>query len=514
MSRSRELALVTVLALVWAAIITWLGWLRVQTFQSPEFEDEALYHQMLWAVGQGTPFENTIHPLHRPSHWSPVTLLVWPLYAAFSQLGSPHVAVALVQALALASGAFVVRLLVRAVANATPADVFRWVTVYLLFPPTLALALSPYRPLLLAVPALLLVGYGVVSRRLGLTLLGFGAAVVCREDLALVALPLALVAWLRHRDLRFVLWPLGLALAWYLVVTRAVLPAILPAGYEAIVVQSNLATDGVGALLARPFERTHLVALLLLVVPLLGLPVLAWESLLGATGVAAIALYKGGFAMNVVHFATPAVPAVLVGAIVAWGRHRKQRPWLGAAVLGAVLLTHAQPWLPPVFATDEAHNGAPDATLPGVGTWSPFAPARFQPDVTGRWELLALIPPDAPVAAVGHLLPALSPRARLFELGHADTPFLDVTWVALEARHLYRGAGDYLAFDPPAAVCALAALRGAFHVERASGDLTLLRRAAEPANVRVLEAQVRACRPQRATSPDARRGVRSPGASR
>jgi hypothetical protein len=218
-------------------------------------------------------------------------------------------------------------------------------------------------------------------------------------------------------------------------------------------------------------------------------------------------LFDGGFAGNLLHFIAPAVAASVGGAVIA----SCGRPWAmraALACLAAAVLVHVTPTGLALVATDCAHNGPPrDAWMCDV--WSPFDPAfraRGAED-TDRDALVALIPPEASVAATGNLLPALTPRATLWEYGHDDVPFATADYVALDGVDRYAGAGRYLSTGDLTPHERALESGGFALVRRFDSGLVLMRREGAPSPT--LSATLRTLMPKR---PDGgKRGARSPG---
>lgn len=489
------------LTLAWVVALVALQALRFDAGFHYEWEDDALSHQMLWNVGRGAFLENSIHPLHRPSHLEAVLVLLWPLYAGLSALLGAWPAVWTLKAALLGATGPVAYGLARH-EGAPEGRALRWALLALVLPATLALALSTFRPIALAVAPLVGLVWAVRARHLG-WVLGLTALTLCfREDLALAIVPLAgLAAWRRE-------WRLAAALSLlpalaYGVATRVVLPAVLPMSYESVVFGQNL---GPG-LWERIFDGSHLLAVAALLVPVLGLPLAAPEAVVGASSVAAVLLFKGGFAGNLLHFVAPATAACVAGAIIVGERlGRDALPNLCLAVCG---LLHLVPGGLALVATDCAHNGPGSPALCRAS--SPFDPVfRTAPPLEEtRKRLTARIPPDASVAAPGHLLPRLTPRQTLWEYGHADVPFGTAEWILLDDSDRYAGAGRYIALGKGTVAQHVAVLRATHDVDPASADgLVLLHRVRPGPDP---SAALRALMPRRDAPPAEQRGVRSPG---
>lgn len=479
------------------------GW-RLDAGFHYEWEDDALYHQLLANTAGGQPFTNTIHPLHRPSHLALVLPALWPLYAL---LGGGWFAVHVLTALIIGAGAVAVFMLARA-RELTERESLVWAGVYLLFPPTIMLTLGTFRPLALAVTPLLFLIWAFTARRFRTYVSLLVLTLAFREDLAISAGALAIVAAVRGYERRWIVATVAICATWLLVASQLIMPMLTPADYTQAIVHGNL-SGGLTDVVLRPFETTHLIAFAAILVPLLGLSLGAWEIAVGAMGFAAIGLNKAGFAGNILHLMAPAVAGAIAGAIVTFSRLPERRRVL-LAVCGAVLLAHVQPWIPAVVATETENNGPPATGLETADAWSPFHPRYYRPigDQRSRQAAAALVPSDASATAVGHLLPLLTPRAQLYEYGHADTPFAAADYLLLEEGSLYNGAGSYIALPPGSIGAHLAALSPAFEVISTQGPVVVLKRTGEAG---ALSDAVRALLPRRDVRDEDQRGARSPG---
>jgi len=483
MSIKRSTRWLFLLVVGWTAIMVLLQWLRLRGFVHFEYEDDALYHQLLFNVRDGIWPTNTIHPLHRPSHFSPVIVLLWPLYAA---LGSGWMALFVLKTLLIASGALAVYWLA-CHAKLNESQAVQWAGIYLMAPPTIALTLSTVRPLALAVGPLLFVLWAFVTGRLRLFMVLTFCVLAFREDLGLTVATLSLIALYERRGWKWTAAPLVLGLGWLVCTTQFILPHILPASYSDVIVSSNLSEAGWWASLANIAEPSHVLAVLALLLPLLFLPLTNPYVVVGAVGIAAICLNRRPFSSNMIHLAAPAVAAMMCAAVLAFGRWRNRWPHLLRAVWVATLIAHIQPWIPPTVAT-------PSFVTEDAGAWTPLHPRlthqNTQDDV--RWAAVSMVPLDASASAVGHLLPALSPRTTLYEYGHDDSPFLDADWLMLDQANLHNGTGGYITLAPDSLEKHITLLAPAFKTVFQRDGVALLQRTsnADPALLRAVKALV------------------------
>ena len=260
-----------------------------------------------------------------------------------------------------------------------------------------------------------------------------------------------------------------------------------------MIVLSNLSEAGWWASLANIAEPSHVLAVLALLLPLLFLPLTNPYVVVGAVGIAAICLNRRPFSSNMIHLAVPAVAAMMCAAVLAFGRWRNRWPHLLRAVWVATLIAHIQPWIPPTVAT-------PSFVTEDAGAWTPLHPRlthqNTQDDV--RWAAVSMVPLDASASAVGHLLPALSPRTTLYEYGHDDSPFLDADWLMLDQANLHNGTGGYITLAPDSLEKHITLLAPAFKTVFQRDGVALLQRTsnADPALLRAVKALVNGRHPR------------------
>lgn len=505
MNINRSQKTLLLMVVLWSALMVLLQWLRLRGFVHFEYEDDALYHQLLFNTGNGSWPTNTIHPLHRPSHFAPATLVLWPLYAL---LGSNWMALFLIKSLLIASGALAVYRLAHH-AQASESQALQWAGLYLLAPPTIALTLSTIRPLALALGPLLFLLWAFVARRLRLFILLTVCCLAFREDLGLTVALLSLIALYERRSWRWILIPATLGLGWFFCTTQFILPLILPASYGDVIVSSNLSEGGLLASLANIVEPTHLLAVLALLLPCLFLSLTNPYVIVSAVGIAAICLNRRPFSSNMIHLATPAIAALMCAAVLAFGRWRNRWPhWMRALWL-AVLVAHIQPWIPPTVAS-------PSFVANDAGAWTPFHPKLMEQSDADqvRWAAVHQVPLDASVAAVGHLLPALSPRTTLYEYGHDDSPFLEADWLVLDQADLHNGSGGYIRLTADSLNKHLELLAPWFSPVFQRGGVALLRRtgSADPTLREAVQALVEGRHPRVFTQSEKREPPTAPEA--
>lgn len=297
-----------------------------------------------------------------------------------------------------------------------------------------------------------------------------------REDLGVTIALFSLVAWLRKYAWQWRIWPAAIGTVWMAFVTLA----ILPSGYADTMVNTNVANaGGIAARIMQVLDPTHLDALLCLLLPLVFLPIGAWEVLIGLLGFAAILLNRREFVGNLVHLSAPAVAACAGAAVISFKRYQNRFPWLLKAVVAATVIMHMQPWVPPTF-TQPGHSTNKPASEEADfrAAWSPFHSQYYTQSKSDRirWQAVAKIPSDATVSATGHFLPALMPRSQIYELGHWKTPWRTADYFIVEPTSLYSGAGGYIALDESNLKARMAEVPGQLELIYNKGKVSVFKR--------------------------------------
>lgn len=460
-----------VTCIAWVVGMVLLQQARLNAGYHAEHEDDALYHQMLYLVGHGKLFANTILPFHRPNHLSFTYLALWPVY---SFLGGGWMALHVLKAAIMASGAFAVVRLARTGGASSPTSA-AWGVMYLAYPPVIVLTLGTVRPLALAVPVMLWLLDAFSARRFRPFMAWLVVALLTREDLALSGLILVGLAALERREKRWLVWPLTLCAGWFMVASWIVLPAMMPAGYWTQIVEENVSQSWFETVFYNPFEPSHLLGIAALLLPLALLSLRRKEVLFGAVGIAAFAINWRPLMPNLTHLAAPAVAACIGAAALSGVRTRGL-----LLVASCLLVAHLQPWVPPTLAEPPL--------LHDEVAWSPLHPAYTRCDATceAQAEVAKGVPPDVPLTTTGQLLSRFTPRPVLYEYGHDRTPFLSPEWIVLQASGTSPSTFVSLATLEPH----LELLSATHQITGRSGDVVLLRRVAPvPAG---LEDRVRA----------------------
>jgi uncharacterized membrane protein len=402
-----------------------------------------------------------------------------PIVAAFAPLWWlwPDPSLLLVcQATAVATGAVPVYLLGRRHLDSEWAAT-GFALAYLLHPATQWLVLDDFHPVALAAPLLLWAFWFLDSDRLVPFALTAGAACLTKEQIGLVVAAMGLWYALRPTGRRSgaVIAAVGTVVS--VLAVTVVVPHFAPGGGSPFAgryaevggspggIARNAVTDP-GALIAAATEGRDIAYLGDLLLPLLGLPLLAPLAALTAAPELVLNLLSGTRTQTSIHFhyTAGAIPGLMVASVLGAARIRRRFAWArrpeGRAVVVSTLLAGVVLGPLPVWAHVPLGSdlGARDHV---VGS---------HPAVAER--ALRVIPADAAVSATNTLGAHLSERRRVFSF-----PVLgDAEWAAVD-----RTRPSYLdkAVAPMAFETALARLQGTGRFETVfdeDGILVLRRR--------------------------------------
>ena len=379
--------------------------------------DVGIYDQGTWLLSRlRAPFV-TVRGLNLfGEHASYILILVAPLYRLWAD---PRLLL-LLQAIALALPAWVVyRLGTKHLGN--PAAGLAVAIAYLAFPAMQWALTWQFHPETLAAGFLALAALAADGRRTRLMAVWLGLALLCREDVGLVVAGfggLLMLTGQRTVGRRVLI----AGLIWWVLATFLFIP--WANGRQTNLFEINYGITGVGPIallkalpsmlgraLATALSNQGLGYLLLVLVPLLGLPLLAPKALLPVApalflNLAAIPPEQHQIRYQYLATSAPflAIAAIAGLQVVASRRRALLAPLLVALVIAALVM-------------DQRYGPAPWSHNKIVATASPADQARRQ--------ALALIPADAPVSAQFNLVPQLSHRVKIFEF---PNPFRAANW--------------------------------------------------------------------------------------
>lgn len=421
-------------ALLWTAIAAFgagfgaLGILRHRAFNTGRF-DLGNMTQAVWSTAHGDLLGATglrgdqISRLG--SHFDPILALLAPLWWLWP---SPEALIAL-QTVAIALGALPVFLLARKHLGSERVAV-GFALAYLLYPPTQWLALDEFHPVALATP-LLLAGFWFLDEdRLAPFAVVAVLACLTKEQIPLAVAALGVwYALARGRRLAgAAIAAAGCAVA--ALAIGVVIPHYRPDGGSAFRGRYDDVGGGPAGLAARlasdPLQvlghafEGNVGYLLQLVVPLLGLSLLAPLTALTALPELAANLLSSTATQTSIHFHYTAgeIPALVVAAIFGAERLRGRVSLdrLATVLAVTVLVSNYLLGALPIW------RAFPDGEALGSQQYTVTAHARVAE------RAVRLIPPDAVVTATNSLGAHLSERRRILSF-----PVLrDATWVAVD----------------------------------------------------------------------------------
>jgi uncharacterized membrane protein len=379
--------------------------------------DVGIYDQGTWLLSRlHSPFV-TVRGLNLfGEHASYILALVAPLYRLWSD---PRMLL-LLQVVALAVPAVVVyRLGTRHLGN--PVMGLAVAVAYLAYPAMQWALTWQFHPETLAAAFLALAALDAAERRPRRMAVWLGLALLCREDVGLVVAGfggLLILTGQRRVGQRV----LVAGLVWWVLATFLFIP--WANGRQTNLFELNYGITGVGPIallralpsmtgraLATALSNQGFSYLLLVLVPLLGLPLLAPRALLPVAPALFLNLAAVPPEQHQIRYQYLATSAPLLAIAAVAGLKvvaSRRRALLTPALIALVLVAGGM---------DQRYGPAPWSRDPVVGAASPVdAPRR---------QALALIPPDAPVSAQFNLVPQLTRRTRIYEF---PNPFRAANW--------------------------------------------------------------------------------------
>jgi len=381
------------------------SWLSIQ--QHRAFHTRALdlgqFDQAIWNTAHGRFFVNTLKPPNTLAyHFSPLMALIAPLYLIWPDIRLLFV----IQTVALALAGLPLFQLIRE-RNPTLAPFV--LAAYYLNPALHEVNLSEFRRITLAVPFISLALYGLIRGERKWILGGLLPALLCKENMALLAMAFGVYLLLKDREVKLGSGLLILGLLWAIIVPFVVIPRFGKGVYPQLRYYSYLGGNTGEALktlsrspliwLENMLTRSRLEAVVRLLLPTgflvflapmifaLSLPFLGYMLASNDPWMYSLQSWYPASLLPILFF------AIAVGLDHLKGR---KRLWATFYLLGMSVIGY---WL-----------------------WSPAPLARgFQPDrftVTEHARLgeaiLARVPPNASVSAQDALVPHLSHREEIY----------------------------------------------------------------------------------------------------
>lgn len=436
---------VWVMAIVWAAVFSYLSVARHRAFWTGRF-DVGNMVQAVWSTAHGRPLETTdvtgVQFTRLGAHVDPILAVFTPL--AWTPFLPEGLLVA--QAVIVATGAFPAFWLGR-----------RWLgddrlalaaaAVYLLYPPLQWTTLTEFHPVTLAAPLLMFCIWAAEERRYLVLTVAAALAALTKEEVGLALMMLGVWMVVRGIGRRYGAFLAAAALAWTIFAVLFVIPRYNAGqGSEFVDRYGTLGEDGRGValtLLTRPWEAVQLVGsydrlsyLAALLLPLLLLPLAAPLLLAGALPEVMINILADWFPQYSIQFQYVAVivPFAVGASILGLGRLRRaERPellaraladpgrvaavWVGAVLISGVYLGPLPWW----------------SAVPVVGSSARTEQYRVTDHSRVMARAVALVPDGVPVSAGNLLAGHLSERERIYTF----PVIADARWVLVDRRRPY-----------------------------------------------------------------------------
>ena len=404
------------LIVVWVIVFGSLVVLRQNRFASFGF-DMGIFDQAVWLISHNHGLFITVRGLQLWGHHAEPGLY---LFAPFYWLGAGPNFLNVVQVVSEASGAVPIFLLARDRLR-HPWLALALAAAFLLHPALQFMAWELFHPEVMAITPLLFAYWLALRRRWGWFTVCVVYAGLWKEDVLLALLVLGIIVAIRHNR-RIGLALAGVTLAWFVVVTRVILPAVN--GVGAFYTENFFGDLGKtpGQILVNAIRHPHLVTKRLvapdarhflwqmtasfgLVAPLCAPAALA----IGLPQVLADLLSVNNFTRTITyHYA--ALPLTALALATVEGLRRLRRPTAIAMVVGVVLASSVTATL--------AWGPSPIGHEYRRGWWPLYPDSRL----AAKRAAIALVPPRDS-ASVTYLFTAhMTHRERLYEFPNPWQP--------------------------------------------------------------------------------------------
>ena len=383
--------------------------------------DLAIYNQVFWNTLHGQPFGLTIHPhsyLGDHAEFGLLTLL--PFYA----LKPDPRTLLILQSAVLALAAWPIWLLARHRLANTPGlsrlAPLAFAAAWLLSPLVQNINLFEFHLLPFALPPLLLALLAYDERRPFRFVLWALVAMLFREDVSLVVAAVGLLAILERRGWRWMIGPIVLGAAWFMMAT-GVAAHFAPSGsYKFLIYYTwlgeahSFADVAVNALsqplkvLAHTASLGNIEMLLGFLLPLLFLPLLSPKKLILLIGpLSQILLGSPGGSATIVqtHYSTLFLPGLFLAAM-------SGLPKLNSPLKRQLAIDQAKTLATLLLIPGTLYGSLTLGPLPAVATriWS----GDGREAAADAQRIVEQVPPNAAVAASYRLLPELSSRSSVY----------------------------------------------------------------------------------------------------
>lgn len=460
-----RLKAVVVCGLLYGALFTGLRYLQYRSFFSFEWGDDAAENQVVFNIADRLePVQTVLGPRRWnlfSDHFTPIDFLAAVPYALFPSIMTWHA----MTSFAFGLSAVALFLLGERVLK-DERSAFLVALAYLLCPALHFVNLAGFDPRTFSLPFLFLALLFAEKKKLAPFLACVVLVCLCKEDLPLIGLALAL--WLRIKKYprRWWLTTLAFSAAYFALAffvsnrlcrfpdqtSRPDLGKFTYLDLPTLKALASFAFTRTGEAAAFVLSRSKFRAAALVLAPLLFLPLLSWEVLLPATMAAEIALSRPEFFNQNSDYLAPILPFVFLALLstlrkVGDRRGKKSVPRLALATACACFLGNFARTLPGLAGAERGYMTDDESARFDrrfLKTTSIFDPLLYTQDPQDKvaWQMIDLIPPDAPVVASGPFLPALSSRRDILEIDlDRDDPARNAAFVLLDKLCAANGLG-------------------------------------------------------------------------
>ncbi|MFA5118151.1 MAG: DUF2079 domain-containing protein [Candidatus Omnitrophota bacterium] len=232
----------TTSVILYVAFLTVLCFLKYRAFTYWDF-DLAVHSQIMWNMLHGSLDSSILGVNFFGNHVHPVSFLFAPVYMLF-----PHpLTLLFLQSLALGAGAFPLYYLARLLVG------YRWALViallYLINPLTAYINLYEFHPVAFSIFFLLCALYYYQKGNFRNYLLFLLLSMACQENIALAAIALGLHALSKHKSRSWIITPILLGTAYFLLCIFLIIPHCAKGIIEFINIYKHLGDSYTGILL-------------------------------------------------------------------------------------------------------------------------------------------------------------------------------------------------------------------------------------------------------------------------
>ncbi len=400
-------------AVTYTVILSWLCTLKYLSFGYDDF-DLAIDAQSTWNICHGS-LESSIHRI--PFLGNHMRLILFPLAPLYAIFKTPLFFLYL-QSMALGLAAWGIFLVARK--QISEGWALHFVIAFLVYPPLIHMNLYEFHPIAFVVPLFIFMLHFYLNERFGLYCVFLVVALLCQENVSLIAVMMGILALMNRRAKRWVVTPLLLGLFYFSIAVLVIMPRLSGGtiqlyniygemGGSMPEIMENMIMHPIKAL-GIMLEPDKLNFLILLFAPICFLSCLAPGLLLPLLPILAQRLLSIRPSESTImhHYQAEFIPFLFVAAIIGARRILKYRPEFTARLLAIILVAF------PLTAFLTCH--VLSATVEIVRTGF-----RHDPLIARKTYVVRNIEDDAAVLASFEFQPQLANRQHLYSLHHLYT---------------------------------------------------------------------------------------------